>query len=163
MLGISYTRRGLLWEGLYSQNVDGGCDMLEFLLDYRAFHDTKINFTSVVSQVSIFFYFGILDDGIYCPHERCWGYSLYERLAFIVVLHQFPVLWQYRDNELDKSCQADHCHCSHRAQRCWGSLDLDYFQGEIERRHRRCFLPWFISIQGQTLRVLGASALRVLY
>ena len=27
----------------------------------------------------------------------------------------------------------------------------------------RCFHLWYISIQGQTLRVLGASALRVLY
>ena len=35
-------------------------------------------------------------------HERCRGYSLYVRLAFVVVYHQFSVLWQYCDNELNK-------------------------------------------------------------
>ena len=41
--------------------------------------------SSVVTQVSIFCYFGILDDGLYRPHERCRGYSLYVRLVFVVV------------------------------------------------------------------------------
>ena len=162
MLGISYTRRRLLCKGLSSQNVDGGCALFEFLLDDRASHDTNLKFSFVVPQLSIFCYFGILDDGLYLPHERCRGYSLCVRLAFVVVLHQFPVLWQYV-NELDKRCHADPCHRSHRVQRCWGSLDCHSFQGERERRKWRCFLLWYISIQGQTIRVLGASALRVLY
>ena len=85
MLGTSYTRRGLLCDGLSSQNVDRGCDLFEFILDDRASHDTNIKFPSVVPQVSIFFYFGILDDGLYRPHERCRGYSLCVRLDFVVV------------------------------------------------------------------------------
>ena len=82
MLGISYTRRGLLCEGLSSQNVDGRCDLFEFILDDRASHDTNLQFSSVVPQVSIFCYFGILDDGLYRPHKRCRGYILCVRLAF---------------------------------------------------------------------------------
>ena len=82
MLVISYTLRGLLCEGLSSQNVDGGCALFEFILDDRASHDTNLHFSSVVPQVSIFCYFGILDDGLCRPHEKCRGYSLYVRLFF---------------------------------------------------------------------------------
>ena len=85
MLGTSYARRGLLCQGLSSKNVDGGCALLEFILDDRASNDTNIKFSSVVPQVSIFFYFRILYDGIYRPHERCRGYSICVRLAFVVV------------------------------------------------------------------------------
>ena len=85
MLGTSYTRRGLLCESLSSQNVDGGCDLLEFLLDDRASHDANLQFSFVVPQVSIFFYFGILNDGFDRPHERCQGYSLCVRLNFVLV------------------------------------------------------------------------------
>ena len=85
MLGISYTHRGLLCEGLYSQNFDGGCALFEFLLDDRASRDTNLQFSSVVPRVIIFFYFGILNDGFDRPHERCRGYSLCVRLAFVVV------------------------------------------------------------------------------
>ena len=73
MLGTSYTRRGLLCEGLSSQNVDRGCALIESLLDDRASHDTNLQFSSVVPQVSMFCYFGILDDGLCRPHERCRG------------------------------------------------------------------------------------------
>ena len=102
MLGISYTRHGLLCEGLSSQNVDGGCALFESLLDDRASRDTNIQFSFVVPQVRIFYYFVILHHGFDRPHERCQGYSLYVRLAFGLVYYQFSVLWQYRDNELDK-------------------------------------------------------------
>ena len=70
MLGISYTRCGLLCEGVSSQSVDGGCVLSESPLDDRASHDTNLQFSSVVPQVSIFCYFGILDDGQFRPHER---------------------------------------------------------------------------------------------
>ena len=70
-LDTSCTRRGLLYEGLSSQSVDGGCVLFGSLLDDRASHDTNLQFSSVVPQVSIFCYFGILNDGFYCPHERC--------------------------------------------------------------------------------------------
>ena len=86
MLGIYYTRRGLLCEGLYSQNVDGGCALLEFLLYDRVSNDTNLQFSSVVPQVSIFCYFGILNDGFDRSHERCIGYSLCVRLAFVRIL-----------------------------------------------------------------------------
>ena len=66
-------------------------------------------------QVSIFSYFGILNDGFDHPHERCRGYSLYVRPAFGLVYNQFYMLWQYRDNELDKHYQADMRHFSLRA------------------------------------------------
>ena len=85
VLGISYTRRGLLCEGLSSQNFDRGCALFEFLLDDRAFHDTNLQFSSVVPQVNIFSYFGILNDGFDRPHKRCRGYSPCVRLAFVVV------------------------------------------------------------------------------
>ena len=62
ILGISYTRRGLLCEGLYSQNVDGGYALLEFLQDDRESCETNLHFSFVVPQVSIFCYFGILND-----------------------------------------------------------------------------------------------------
>ena len=71
MLGISYTRRGLLCEGLSSQNFDGGYAMFDSLPDDRASRDTNIQFSFVVPQVSIFCYFGILNDGFDRPHERC--------------------------------------------------------------------------------------------
>ena len=48
MLGVSYTRRGLLCEGLSSQNVDGGCALFEFILEDRASRDTNLQFSSVV-------------------------------------------------------------------------------------------------------------------
>ena len=99
MLGISYTRRGLLCEGLSSKNVDRGYAMCESLLDDRASHDANLQFSFVVPQVSICFYFGILNDGFDPPHERCQGYSLYVRLAFVSVYHQLSVLWKYCDNE----------------------------------------------------------------
>ena len=85
MLGTSYTRRGLLCKGLSSQNIDGGYVLFESLLDDIAYHDTNLQFSSVVPQVSIFCYFDILDDGLCRPHERCRGYSLCVRLDFIVV------------------------------------------------------------------------------
>ena len=83
MLGTSYTRHGLLCEGLSSQSVEGGCALFESPLDDRASHDTNLQFSSVVPQVSIFCYFGILDDGLFRPNERCRGYSLYVRLYFL--------------------------------------------------------------------------------
>ena len=85
MLGISYTRRGMLYEGFYSKNVDRGCALFEFLLVDRASHDINLQFSSVVPQERIFCYFGILNDGFDCPHERCRGYSLCVRLAFVLV------------------------------------------------------------------------------
>ena len=83
MLGTSYTPRGLLCEGLSSQNVDGGCALFEFILDDRAYHDTNLQFSSVVPQVSIFCYFGILYYGLCCPQTKCRGYSICLRLAFV--------------------------------------------------------------------------------
>ena len=71
MLGTSYTCRGLLGEGFSSQSVDERCALFESPLDERAYHDTNLQFSSVVPQVSIFCYFEILDDGLCCPHERC--------------------------------------------------------------------------------------------
>ena len=84
-LGTSYTSRGIFCEGSSYQNVSGGCALLGSPLDDRASHDTNLQFSSVVPQVSIFCYFGILDDGLCRPHERCRGYSLCVRLAFVVV------------------------------------------------------------------------------
>ena len=84
MLVISYTHRGLLCEGLSSKSFDGGCALFEFLLGDRASHDTNLQFSSVVPKLSIFFYFGILNDVFDRPHGRCRGYSLYVRLAFIL-------------------------------------------------------------------------------
>ena len=63
MLGIFYTRRGLFCKGLSSQNVDGGYALIEYHPDDRASRDTNLQFSFVVPQVSIFFYFGILNDG----------------------------------------------------------------------------------------------------
>ena len=83
MLGISYTHRGLLCEGLSSKNVDVGCALFEFLLDYIASDDTNLQFSSVVPDVR--FFFGILNDGFDRPHGRCRGYSLCVRLTFVVV------------------------------------------------------------------------------
>ena len=85
MLDISYKRRGLLYKGLSSQNADGGCALFGFLLYDRASHDTNLQFSSVVPEVNIFCYSGILDDGLYRPHERCRGYSLCVRLVFVVI------------------------------------------------------------------------------
>ena len=85
MLGTSYTRRGLLCEGLSSQSVDWGCALVESLLDDIASNDTNLQFSSVVPQVSIFCFSGILDDGLFCPHKRCRGYSLGVILDFVVV------------------------------------------------------------------------------
>ena len=48
MLGTSYTRCGLLCEGLSSKNVDGGCALFESFLDDRASHDTNLQFSYVV-------------------------------------------------------------------------------------------------------------------
>ena len=86
MLGTSYTCRGLLCKGLSSQNVDGWCALFELVLDDRSSNDTNLQFSSVVLQVSISCYFGILNDGFDCPHERCRGYSLCVRLVFVGIL-----------------------------------------------------------------------------
>ena len=84
-LDTSYTRLGLLYEDLSIQSVDGGCVMFGSPLDDRSSHDTNLQFSSVMPQVSIFCYFGILDDGLCRPHKRCRGYSICVRLAFVVV------------------------------------------------------------------------------
>ena len=63
MLGIYYTRRGLLSKELSSKNVDGGYSLFDSIPDDRAYHDTYLQFSFVVPQVSIFFYFGILNNG----------------------------------------------------------------------------------------------------
>ena len=73
MLGISYTRRGLLCEGLSIQNIDEGYVMFESLLDDRASCDTNLLFYFVVPQVSIFCYFGILNDGLIAPTKGVEG------------------------------------------------------------------------------------------
>ena len=82
MLGISYTHRGMLGEGLFSQNVDWGYALSESLLDGRASRDINLQCYFLVLQVSIFLYFGRINDGFDRPDERCRGYSLYVRLAF---------------------------------------------------------------------------------
>ena len=64
VLCISYTRRGLLCKDLSSQNVDIGYALFEYLLNDIASRDTNLQFSSVVPQASIFFYFGILNDGL---------------------------------------------------------------------------------------------------
>ena len=115
---LSYTRRVLLCEGLSSQNFYGWWALFESLSDDRAYRDTNLKFSFVVPQVSIIFYFGILNDCFDRPHKRCQGYGLYVRQVFVLVQHQFYVLWQHRDNELDRSCQADPCLSIHIAQRC---------------------------------------------
>ena len=84
-LDTSCTRRGLLCEGLSSQNVDEGCVMFGSPLDDRASRDTILQFSSVVPEVNIFCFSGILDDGLCRPHEKCRGYSLYVRLVFVVI------------------------------------------------------------------------------
>ena len=80
-LDTSFTRRELLCEGLSSQSVDGGCVLFGSPLDDRTSQDTIIQFSSVVPEVNIFCYSGILDDGLCLPHEKCRGYSLYVRLV----------------------------------------------------------------------------------
>ena len=85
MLGTSYTHHGLLCKGLSSQNVDGKYALCDYIPYDRESCDTNLHFYFVVPQVRIFFYYGILNDGFDCPHERCRGYSLYVRLAFVVV------------------------------------------------------------------------------
>ena len=67
MLGTYYTRCGLLCEGLSSRNVDGYYVLCDSLLDYRASHDTNLKFSFVVPWVSMFCYFGILNDGVGPP------------------------------------------------------------------------------------------------
>ena len=64
-LGTSYTRRGILCEGFSSQNIDGGYVLCNSLLDDRAYRDTNLQFSCVVTQVSIFCYFRILNDGFH--------------------------------------------------------------------------------------------------
>ena len=71
MLGTSYTRYGLLCKGLSSKNVDGDYALCESLPDGRAYCDTNLQFSFIVPWVSISCYFGILNDGFDCPHERC--------------------------------------------------------------------------------------------
>ena len=93
MLGISYTRRGLLLEDLSGQNIYGWYALFESLPDYRSYRDNNLQFSSVVPQVSIFFYFGILNDGFDLPKESCRGYSIYVRLTVGLVYHHFSVLW----------------------------------------------------------------------
>ena len=56
------------------------------------------------------------------------------RLVFGVIKHQFPVIWQCRDNELDRHCQSDPRHRSHRVHICSGFIDLVSFQVERERQ-----------------------------
>ena len=85
MLGTSYTRYGLLYEGLSSRNVDGGYAMCKSLPDDIASRDTNVHFSFVVPQVRISFYFVILNKGFDRPHEMCRGYSLYVRLALVLV------------------------------------------------------------------------------
>ena len=48
MLGISYTRRGLLCGGLSSQNVDVGYALFGSLPDDRASRDTNLHLSFVV-------------------------------------------------------------------------------------------------------------------
>ena len=80
-LVTSYTRYGLLCKGLSSKNVDGEYALCESLKDDRASCDTNLQFYFVVLWVSIFCYFGILNDGFDRPHERYRGYSIYVRLT----------------------------------------------------------------------------------
>ena len=80
MLGTSNTRYGLLCEGLSSHNGDGDYVVCESLQDDRASCDTNLQFYFLVPWVSIYCYFGKLNDGFGCPHERCRGYSLYVRI-----------------------------------------------------------------------------------
>ena len=68
---ISAIRQILVIVAIELRDVDGGCALFEFLLDDRASHDTNLKFSSVVPQVSIFRYFGKLNDGFDRPHERC--------------------------------------------------------------------------------------------
>ena len=75
----------MLCEGLLSKNIYGGNALFESLPDDRASRDTNLQFSSVVPQVSIFFYFRILNNGFDRPHKRYQGYSLYVRLAFGLV------------------------------------------------------------------------------
>ena len=52
MLGISYTHRGLLCEGLSSQDVDGGYALFESIPDDKEYSDTNpLNFLSNVLHV----------------------------------------------------------------------------------------------------------------
>ena len=53
------------------KNVDGGYALFKSFPDDRASRDTNIKFSFVVPQVSIFCYFGILNDGFDRRHERC--------------------------------------------------------------------------------------------
>ena len=85
MLGISYTRRGMLCEGLSSKNVDRGYALFESFPDDRASRDTNLQFSFVVPQVIILCYFGIPNNGFDRPHKRCLEYSIYVRLAFGLV------------------------------------------------------------------------------
>ena len=85
MLGTSYTCYGLLCEGLCSRNVDSEYALRESLQDDRSSCDTNLQFYFIVPWVSIPCYFGILNDEFDCPHERCQGYSIYMRLAFVLV------------------------------------------------------------------------------
>ena len=73
MLGTSYTHRGLLCGVLLSRNVDREYDLCKSLPDYRASRDTNIHFSFVVKQVIIFFYFGILNDGLISPTKGVEG------------------------------------------------------------------------------------------
>ena len=83
MLGISCTHRGLLCKGLSSQNIYGECALLESLLDDRGSRDANLQFSSVVPQVSIFFYFGILNNGFDCPQFHCTPRSEERRVESI--------------------------------------------------------------------------------
>ena len=42
-------------------------------LDDRESHDTNLQFSSVVPEVNIFCYSGILDDGLCRPHKNVEG------------------------------------------------------------------------------------------
>ena len=84
MLGTSYTRSGLLCEGLSGRNADGEYALCESLPNDRASHDTNLQFSFLLPSVSIFWYFGKLNDGFSCSQEICQWYSLYVRLDFVV-------------------------------------------------------------------------------
>ena len=69
-LDTSCTRRGLLFKGLSSESVHGGCVLFGSPLDDRASHDTTLQFSSIVPEVNIFCYSGILNNGICRPKKK---------------------------------------------------------------------------------------------
>ena len=104
-LDTSCKRRGLLYEGLSNQSVDGWCVLFGSPLDDRASHDTILQFSSVVPEVNIFFHSGILGDGLCCPHKKCRGYSLYVRLPFVGAIKDHRLICQNNKICLPKALQ----------------------------------------------------------